>query len=66
VLLGVFEAGTYPGLIIIFNTLYHRSKQSACFGFLYLGNGVGSIVGSVAVVGIAKLRTQHGIHAWQW
>lgn len=66
VLLGVFEAGTYPALIMIFNTLYRRSEQSACFGFLYLSNGLGSVVGSAAAVGIAKMGTQHGITAWQW
>ncbi|CAO3644403.1 unnamed protein product [Mucor fragilis] len=66
VLLGVFEAGTYPALIMIFNTLYRRSEQSACFGFLYLSNGLGSCVGSAAAVGIAKMGTRNGITAWQW
>ncbi|KAL0140001.1 major facilitator superfamily domain-containing protein [Mucor lusitanicus] len=50
VLLGVFEAGTYPALIMIFNTF----------------NGLGSCVGSAAAVGIAKMGTRNGITAWQW
>jgi MFS family permease len=66
VLLGLFEAGTYPALIIIFNTLYRRSEQSACFGFLYLSNGVGAMVGSASSVGIAKMGDLYGIRAWQW
>lgn len=66
VLLGIFEAGSYPGLIIIFNTMYRRSEQSACFGFLYLSNGVAAVVGSAAAVGIVKMGTVHSIKAWQW
>ncbi|KAI9478395.1 MAG: major facilitator superfamily domain-containing protein [Benjaminiella poitrasii] len=66
VLLGLFEAGTYPALFMIFNRLYRRSEQSACFGFLYLCNGLGSVVGSAAAVGIADLGTRNGIRAWQW
>lgn len=66
VFLGLFEAGTYPGLILIFNTMYRRSEQSACFGFLYLSNGVASIIGSASAVGIVNMGTVHGIKAWQW
>ncbi|KAI9478365.1 MAG: major facilitator superfamily domain-containing protein [Benjaminiella poitrasii] len=66
VLLGVFEAGTYPALFMIFNRLYRRSEQSACFGFLYLCNGLGNCVGSAAAVGIASIGDKHGILQWQW
>lgn len=66
VFLGVFEAGTYPALIMIFNTLYRRSEQSACFGFLYLFNGLGSVVGSAAAVGIAQMGTRGAVTSWQW
>jgi hypothetical protein len=53
-------------LLIIFNTLYRRSEQSACFGFLFLSNGLSAIVGSASAVGIASMGTQYNIHAWQW
>lgn len=66
VFLGLFEVGTYPDLILNFNTLYRRSEQSACFGFLYLINGVASVVGSAVAVGIANMGTVHGLMAWQW
>lgn len=64
--LGICEAGTYPGLILVVNTLYRRSEQSAVVGALYLSNGVAAMVGSAFSVGVASMGTQHGIHAWQW
>lgn len=66
VFLGLFEAGTYPALLIIFNTMYRRSEQSACFGFLYVCNGLASVIGSASGVSIAKIGTKAGIKAWQW
>ncbi|KAI8095314.1 major facilitator superfamily domain-containing protein [Thamnidium elegans] len=66
ILLGIFEAGSYPGIILIFNTMYRRSEQPACFGFLYVSNGVAAVVGSSSSVGIAKMGTVFGIKAWQW
>ncbi|KAI8990901.1 major facilitator superfamily domain-containing protein, partial [Mycotypha africana] len=66
VFLGVFEAGTYPCLIMIFSRMYRRSEQSACFGFLYLCNGLASIVGSASAVGIVKIGVKNGIKPWQW
>lgn len=66
VLLGIFEAATYPSLFLIFNTLYRRSEQSACFGFLYLCNGLAGVVGTALSPSIAKIGDKHGIKAWQW
>ncbi|GAA5805739.1 major facilitator superfamily domain-containing protein [Helicostylum pulchrum] len=66
ILLGLFEAGSYPGIILIFNTMYRRSEQPACFGFLYACNGIASVIGSSCSVGIAKMGTVFGIKAWQW
>lgn len=65
-LLGVFESGTYPALILIFSTLYRKSEATAGIGFLYLSNGVATIVGAASSAAIAKIGTRGDIHAWQW
>jgi MFS family permease len=65
-LLGFFEAGTYPSLILIFNTMYRKSEQSTYYGYLYLSNGVATIIGVAATVGVTGMRTTYGIHPWQW
>ncbi|KAG1457016.1 hypothetical protein G6F56_006705 [Rhizopus delemar] len=66
VLLGLFEAGTYPSLLIIMNTVYRRSEQSAAYGFLWLSNGTGTMVGSACAYGIAYINNANGIHSWKW
>ncbi|GAA5803471.1 hypothetical protein HPULCUR_008953 [Helicostylum pulchrum] len=66
VFLGLFEAGTYPSLLIIINSVYRRSEQSAAFGFLWLSNGSGTIIGSVCSFGIFYVNNAYGIASWKW
>lgn len=66
VLLGLFEAGTYPCLLIIINTVYRRSEQSAAYGFLWFSNGAGTIIGSACAYGISHIDNANGIHSWRW
>lgn len=66
VLLGLFEAGTYPSLLIIINTIYRRSEQSAAYGFLWLSNGTGTMVGAACAYGIAHIGKAQGIDTWRW
>lgn len=40
-LLGLFEGVTYPCIYLILNTLYRRSEQSRCWGFLGVATGAG-------------------------
>jgi MFS family permease len=65
VILGLFESVTYPGLILILSTMYRRSEQPACFGFLWFSNGFASIIGSAAAFGIAKMKPVGGLVAWR-
>ncbi|KAI9263764.1 major facilitator superfamily domain-containing protein [Sporodiniella umbellata] len=66
VLLGLFEAGTYPSLIIIINTIYRRSEQSAAYGYLWLSNGTGTMIGSACAYGISYINNAKGISSWKW
>jgi MFS family permease len=65
VLLGLFESVSYPVLLLIFNTMYRRSEQSACFGFLWFMNGFASIIGSGSAVGVANMKPVNGLVAWR-
>ncbi|KAK4510666.1 uncharacterized protein ATC70_005098 [Mucor velutinosus] len=58
-LFGLFEGGTYPAILLTFNTMYRRSEQSAALGFVFLSNAVSSVVGTAAFVGIAKMGSSH-------
>ncbi|KAI9305535.1 major facilitator superfamily domain-containing protein [Cunninghamella echinulata] len=66
-LLGIFEAATQPCLILLLNSLYRRSEQSACLGFFCMSNGLGTLFAVVVTFGIVKtLNGAHGIEAWRW
>ncbi|KAI8645720.1 major facilitator superfamily domain-containing protein [Parasitella parasitica] len=66
VFLGLFEAGTYPCLLIVLNTVYRRSEQSAAYGFLWLSNGTGTMIGAACAYGISYIDNAQGIHSWKW
>ncbi|KAI8331909.1 major facilitator superfamily domain-containing protein [Chlamydoabsidia padenii] len=66
VLLGLFEAATYPCLLIIVNTMYRREEQPRCFGFLWMSNGFGVIFANLLSYGIAHMDMARNIRAWQW
>ncbi|CAO3593336.1 unnamed protein product [Absidia cylindrospora] len=66
VLLGLFEAATYPCLLIIVNTLYRREEHPKCFGFLWMSNGFGVIFANLLSYGIAHMDMARNIRAWQW
>ncbi|KAI9305537.1 major facilitator superfamily domain-containing protein [Cunninghamella echinulata] len=67
VLLGFFEAATYPCLLMTLTSLYRRQEQSACLGFLWMSNGSGTIFSVIVTYGIVKtLDGVHGIQAWRW
>lgn len=66
VFLGLFEAGTYPCLLIVINAVYRRSEQSAAYGFLWLSNGTGTMIGASCAYGISYIDNARGIHSWKW
>ncbi|CAO3621527.1 unnamed protein product [Cunninghamella blakesleeana] len=67
VLLGFFEASTFPCVFITLNSLYRRQEQSACLGFVNISNASGTIIGVIITYGIVKtLDGAHGIPVWRW
>ncbi|KAI8059810.1 major facilitator superfamily domain-containing protein [Thamnidium elegans] len=65
-LLGLFEGVTYPCVYIVMNTLYRRSEQSACWGFLGVGTGMGTVFGVVIAYGLSHMDGVGGFRAWRW
>ncbi|KAI8645927.1 major facilitator superfamily domain-containing protein [Parasitella parasitica] len=64
-LLGFFEGVTYPCIYILLNTLYRRSEQGFCWGFLGVSNGLGTVFGVLISYGLAHM--DHLIfRAWRW
>ncbi|KAL9546431.1 hypothetical protein MBANPS3_006662 [Mucor bainieri] len=65
-LLGFFEGVTYPCIYILLNTLYRKSEQSRCWGFVHVGTGMGTVLGVVIAYGLAHLDGVKGLRGWRW
>ncbi|GAN06036.1 allantoate permease protein [Mucor ambiguus] len=65
-LLGLFEGVTYPCIYILLNTLYRKSEQSKCWGFVHVGTGMGTVLGVVIAYGLAHLDGVRGLRGWRW
>ncbi|KAI8060947.1 major facilitator superfamily domain-containing protein [Gongronella butleri] len=66
ILLGLFEAATYPSLMIIINTLYRRREHYQCFGIMWMSNGFAVAFANLLSFSIGHIQPYHGISAWQW
>ncbi|KAG1050013.1 hypothetical protein G6F43_007684 [Rhizopus delemar] len=65
-LLGFFEGVTYPCVYILLNTLYRRSEQSMCWGFIGLSTSIGTVLGVVVAYGLAHMDGVAAMRAWRW
>ncbi|KAI8070878.1 major facilitator superfamily domain-containing protein [Gongronella butleri] len=71
-LLGLFEAGCYPILYIILNTLFRRSEQHFVYAFTLFSSGSGTVIGTaLGYVIILTLDNKQfaGMgpwRAWRW
>ncbi|ORX47526.1 MFS general substrate transporter [Hesseltinella vesiculosa] len=72
ILLGIFESGISPVIILVLNTLFRRSEQGFVFGFTVFASGSGTVVGTLLGAEVmqrldlkpfANLGTWH---AWRW
>lgn len=65
-LLGLFEGVTYPCIYILISTLYRKSEQSRCWGFIHIGTGAGTVLGVIIAYGLAHLDGVRGLRGWRW
>ncbi|KAK7205266.1 major facilitator superfamily domain-containing protein [Myxozyma melibiosi] len=64
---GIFEAGFAPGVLLMFSSWYRRSEQSLRFG-IYISAPVlaGAFGGLIAGAITGHLDGAHGIPGWRW
>ncbi|KAG1051512.1 hypothetical protein G6F43_006284 [Rhizopus delemar] len=65
-LLGVFEAGFWPG-ITYYNTLWYRPEEiSSRIGVTYLAGPASGAVGGLISAGVQLIDTHGHLYGWQW
>ncbi|MCZ0981346.1 MFS transporter [Streptomyces diastatochromogenes] len=66
-LLGVFEAGFYPGIILFLTYWFPNSRRSKAFGmFMSASAFAGALGGPVAGWIMTSLDGVNGLEGWQW
>ncbi|OWW21264.1 MFS transporter [Noviherbaspirillum denitrificans] len=66
-LLGVFEAGFYPGIILYLTYWYPSERRSRAFGLFMSASAIAGIIGGpLAGIIMTSLNDFHGMRGWQW
>ncbi|ELR07981.1 hypothetical protein VC83_00036 [Pseudogymnoascus destructans] len=66
VLLGVFEAGLFPGLITYLTLFYSRRQLAVRIGYLFTSAAVAGACGGLIAYGISFMDGAAGLSGWRW
>ncbi|KAJ5101396.1 hypothetical protein NUU61_003618 [Penicillium alfredii] len=66
VLLGVLEAGYFPGCVYLLSCWYTRFDVQKRFSIFYLIGCVASALSGILAFGLMQLNGAHGLGGWQW
>jgi len=66
-LMGVFEAGFYPGIILYLTYWYPSKRRAKAFGTFMSASAIAGVIGGPLAGGIMTWAAgAHGMHGWQW
>ncbi|KAJ5241769.1 uncharacterized protein N7469_000096 [Penicillium citrinum] len=66
VLLGVLEAGYFPGCVYLLSCWYTRYDVQKRFSIFYLIGCVASALSGILAFGLMQLAGTHGLGGWRW
>ncbi|KAE9373598.1 putative MFS transporter [Stipitochalara longipes BDJ] len=66
VLLGLFEAGLFPGLITYLTLFYNKRAMALRVGYLFVAAAIAGAVGGLIAYGIGFMDGVGGYRAWRW
>jgi len=66
VLLGVAEAGFFPGMVLFFTYWFPASERARTGALFMTASPVAVIVGAPLSTWVLKLHGTGGLHGWQW
>jgi MFS family permease len=65
-LLGIFEAGAFPGMVFYVSTLYPRNRTQVPMTAIVMGILVSQCVGAAMAAGFLSMDGISGLRGWQW
>ncbi|KAI8081453.1 major facilitator superfamily domain-containing protein [Halteromyces radiatus] len=66
VILGFFEAVTYPCIFILIASFYRRHEQIFYVSSMFIANAVATALGGLIGYGIGNMQGLNGLSAWQY
>lgn len=66
VVLGIFEAGYFPGAVYLLSTWYTRYEMGKRYAIFYCLGCVASAFAGILAFGLMQLGGQQGIAGWSW
>ncbi|KAI9309366.1 major facilitator superfamily domain-containing protein [Cunninghamella echinulata] len=66
VLLGFFEAVTYPCIFLLISRLYRRHEQIMYISYMFVANASAICLGGLIGYGIGNMHGLHGLSGWQY
>ncbi|PLB40489.1 putative phthalate transporter [Aspergillus candidus] len=66
VLLGVLEAGYFPGCVYLLSSWYSRYDVQKRFSIFYLIGCVASALAGILAFGLSQMHGTQGIQGWRW
>ncbi|MGF6966665.1 MFS family permease [Paraburkholderia sp. WC7.3g] len=66
-LLGVFEAGFFPGIVLYLTYWFPARRRAGALSVFYAGVAVAGVLGGLVSGWIMRgMDGVHGVHGWQW
>ncbi|KAK5995499.1 putative transporter [Cladobotryum mycophilum] len=65
-LLGVVEAGLFPGLAVYLTLFYTKHELALRIGYLFVSAAIAGAVGGLLAYGIGHLDGARGMSGWRW
>jgi MFS family permease len=65
-LLGMFEAGLFPGLVYYLTFWYKHDERSVRVAFILASATLAGAFGGAIAYGIGHMNQTHGLSAWRW
>ncbi|KAI1789075.1 MFS transporter [Ganoderma leucocontextum] len=65
-LLGMFEAGLFPGMVYVLTFWYRPEERALRIALILASATLGGAFGGAIAYGVGKLNSVHGIEAWRY
>ncbi|KAJ6781704.1 hypothetical protein PWT90_05709 [Aphanocladium album] len=64
--LGIFEGGLFPGIILYLSSMYTRGELALRIGIFYTGGSLSGAFGGLLARGLSAIGPRGGLEGWRW